>query len=270
MVTDPFAGHRQQTLQEQLHQQWRAPAAPAQPAGAWPGRDAEGPRRHGEGRDDRGRTAGGRLGPRRPGRPGRGTATAGVTGSHRAPTDPAGDRPAIRADAGARVRAGLEVRHRAGDGSQPARARARPRRGNGPPGKRGNFVVAAHDYGRQPFLHLRRCATRQGVCLHPQPAIRVRRSSPSGSCDTQGRRGVPGARPPGLAPHRARITLITCTPVTLEFTPWRIVVTGELVRCRPGIRKQIRMGSGADDGVYIPGRVRRAGRRAARPQQMVA
>lgn len=42
---------------------------------------------------------------------------------------------------------------------------------------------------------------------------------------------VPGH--PGAAPRQARITLITCTPVTLDFTPWRIVVTGELVRAGP-------------------------------------
>ena len=46
--------------------------------------------------------------------------------------------------------------------------------------------------------------------------------------DTRVEAPVPGH--PGAAPRRARITLITCTPVTLAFTPWRIVVTGDLTR----------------------------------------
>jgi sortase (surface protein transpeptidase) len=37
--------------------------------------------------------------------------------------------------------------------------------------------------------------------------------------------GHPGARPAGQY-----IALITCTPVTPDFTPWRIVVTGKLVK----------------------------------------
>jgi sortase A len=37
---------------------------------------------------------------------------------------------------------------------------------------------------------------------------------------------VPGH--PGARPAAQYITLITCTPVTLDFTPWRIVVTGHL------------------------------------------
>ena len=34
----------------------------------------------------------------------------------------------------------------------------------------------------------------------------------------------------GQHPGAGFITLITCTPVTLAFTPWRVVVTGTLVR----------------------------------------
>jgi hypothetical protein len=42
---------------------------------------------------------------------------------------------------------------------------------------------------------------------------------------------VPG--PPGAAPTEQYITLITGTPVTLDFTPWRIVVTGKLAKATP-------------------------------------
>jgi sortase (surface protein transpeptidase) len=38
---------------------------------------------------------------------------------------------------------------------------------------------------------------------------------------------VPGS--PGQPATSAHITLITCTPVTLAFTPWRVIVTGVLV-----------------------------------------
>ncbi|HEX9042284.1 MAG TPA: hypothetical protein VF838_14855 [Trebonia sp.] len=38
---------------------------------------------------------------------------------------------------------------------------------------------------------------------------------------------------PGQRPHRQFITLITCTPVTLAFTPWRIVVPGVLTGMTP-------------------------------------
>jgi sortase A len=38
---------------------------------------------------------------------------------------------------------------------------------------------------------------------------------------------VPGQ--PGKRPRKQLITLITCTPVTLAFTPYRIIVTGHLV-----------------------------------------
>ena len=38
---------------------------------------------------------------------------------------------------------------------------------------------------------------------------------------------MPGHR--SEPPTRQVITLITCTPITLDFTPWRIVVTGVLV-----------------------------------------
>lgn len=42
---------------------------------------------------------------------------------------------------------------------------------------------------------------------------------------------VPGK--PGQRPVRQFITLLTCTPVTLAFTPWRIAVTGVLTGMTP-------------------------------------
>jgi LPXTG-site transpeptidase (sortase) family protein len=42
---------------------------------------------------------------------------------------------------------------------------------------------------------------------------------------------VPGS--PGATPTSAHITLITCTPVTLLFTPWRVIVTGVLTATQP-------------------------------------
>jgi sortase A len=93
-------------------------------------------------------------------------------------------------------------------------------------------VVAAHDVtAGNPFLHLATLRYPDKVYIRTQHwsyeyvirAERVVRYT-----DTGVEYPVPGH--PGATPHRARITLITCTPVTLAFTPWRIVVTGELVR----------------------------------------
>ena len=44
---------------------------------------------------------------------------------------------------------------------------------------------------------------------------------------------VPGR--PGRLPAGQFITLITRTPLTLAFTPWRIVVTGTLITFRPAM-----------------------------------
>ena len=105
-------------------------------------------------------------------------------------------------------------------------------RGTALPGQRGNFVVAAHDVtAGNPFLHLRTLRnpdkiyayTRSRVYEYVVHSERVVRYT-----DTRVEAPVPGH--PGAAPRRARITLITCTPVTLAFTPWRIVVTGDLTR----------------------------------------
>jgi sortase A len=98
------------------------------------------------------------------------------------------------------------------------------------PGQAGNFAVAAHDItAGNPFLHLR--------SLRPGDAIYVTTRYGSYKYLVTGQKivrytdvavlaPVPGK--PGLAPGKAYVTLITCTPVTLAFTPWRVVVTGVL------------------------------------------
>jgi sortase A len=104
--------------------------------------------------------------------------------------------------------------------------------GTGLPGQPGNFVVAAHDVtAGNPFLHLRTLhhpdkiyiLTKDWIYQYVVRSERVVRYT-----DTAVEYPVPGQ--PGAAPHRAVITLITCTPVTLAFTPWRVVVTGELAQ----------------------------------------
>jgi sortase A len=100
------------------------------------------------------------------------------------------------------------------------------------PGQAGNFAVAAHDItAGNPFLHLR--------SLRPGDAIYVTTRYGSYKYLVTGQKivrytdvavlaPVPGK--PGLAPGKPYVTLITCTPVTLAFTPWRVVVTGVLAR----------------------------------------
>jgi sortase A len=98
------------------------------------------------------------------------------------------------------------------------------------PGQAGNFAVAAHDItAGNPFLHL--------ASLRPGDAIYVTTRYGSYKYLVTGQKivrytdvavlaPVPGK--PGLAPGKPYVTLITCTPVTLAFTPWRVVVTGVL------------------------------------------
>jgi sortase A len=100
--------------------------------------------------------------------------------------------------------------------------------GTSMPGGR-NFAVAAHDItAGNAFLHLG--SLRQGDlirvrtrdCLYTyqinRPPSRVRYT------DTAVLRGAPGQR---------RITLVTCWPVTLAFTPWRIIADGTLLSEQP-------------------------------------
>jgi sortase A len=217
MVTDPFAGHRQQTLQEHLYQQWRAPAAPAPPAPAHAGPA-------GMRKVPAGTTRAGTTGVR--------TATAGVTGSHLRP-----DR--IRPVTGQpfaliRVPAfGRNWQFAIVEGTALSQLALGPGHvaGTGLPGQPGNFVVAAHDVtAGNPFLHLRALRYPDKVYVYTRSRVyeyEVRSERITRYTNVGVEYPVPGH--PGVAPHRSLITLITCTPVTLAFTPWRIVVTGELV-----------------------------------------
>lgn len=109
-------------------------------------------------------------------------------------------------------------------------------RGTALPGAPGNFAVAAHDItAGNPFLHL--ASLRRGDPVIVQVAggtyrYAVTSETVARYTDTAFLAPVPGR--PGVRPTTQSITLITCTPVTLDFTPWRIVVTGRLVRSTPG------------------------------------
>ena len=203
MIADPFAGQRQQALQQQLHRQWqaadgRAPAASGRGPAA--GQRADHARRHHDGQH-------GRLTDARTGQP---FALLRI--------------PALGRDWKFVIVQGTGLRQLAlGPGHVP---------GTGLPGQRGNFVVAAHDVtAGNPFLHL--------GSLHRPDRIYVTTRTRVYEYVVQSRHKVrytdvgvelpnPGHRV--RAPSRALITLITCTPVTLDFTPWRIVVTGHLVK----------------------------------------
>jgi LPXTG-site transpeptidase (sortase) family protein len=237
MVTDPFAGHRQQTLQEHLYQQWRAPAAPAQPAPARAG--PAGMRKAPAGTARAGTTGArttkaGTTGVRTTtaGTTGARTTTAGVTGSQLRP-----DR--IRPVTGQpfaliRVPAfGRNWQFAIVEGTALSQLALGPGHvaGTGLPGQPGNFVVAAHDVtAGNPFLHLRALRYPDKVYVYTRSRVyeyEVRSERITRYTNVGVEYPVPGH--PGVAPHRSLITLITCTPVTLAFTPWRIVVTGELV-----------------------------------------
>jgi sortase A len=187
MVTDPFAGQRQQALQQQLYRQW------------------------GEGSSAAGEGAAGSLRPDRIRlRTGQPFAMLRI--------------PALgRAWQFAIVQGTAASQLALGPGHLP---------GTALPGQPGNFAVAAHDVtAGNPFLHL-------GSLRHPDKIFVytrhrgyeyvVRSERVVRYTDVGVAYPVPGHR--GAAPHRALITLITCTPVTLDFTPWRIVVTGQLTR----------------------------------------
>ena len=103
------------------------------------------------------------------------------------------------------------------------------------PGEPGNFAVAAHDItAGNPFLHLSTLRMGDGISVTTVNGTywyrvlteRVVRYTDVGVLDP-----VPDR--PGQRPVRQFITLITCTPVTLAFTPWRIVVTGVLAGMSP-------------------------------------
>jgi sortase A len=98
------------------------------------------------------------------------------------------------------------------------------------PGEPGNFAVAAHDItAGNAFLHLGSLREGDGISVTTVNGTyryrvlteRVVRYTDVGVLD-------PVPDEPGRRPVREFITLLTCTPVTLAFTPWRIVVTGVL------------------------------------------
>lgn len=99
------------------------------------------------------------------------------------------------------------------------------------PGEPGNFAVAAHDItAGNPFLHL--ASLRHGASVYVTTVngtykYRVLSESVVRYTDVGVLAPVPGH--PGQRAAGQFITLISCTPVTLAFTPWRVVVTGTLV-----------------------------------------
>jgi sortase A len=99
------------------------------------------------------------------------------------------------------------------------------------PGQAGNFAVAAHDItAGNPFLHLKSLTAGDAVYVttrHAAYTYRVTGEQVVRYTQVSVLAPVPGS--PGRSATSARITLITCTPVTLAFTPWRVIVTGVLV-----------------------------------------
>ena len=99
------------------------------------------------------------------------------------------------------------------------------------PGQAGNFAVAAHDItAGNPFLHLKSLTAGDAVYVttrHATYTYLVTGEKVVRYTQVSVLAPVPGS--PGQPATSAHITLITCTPVTLAFTPWRVIVTGVLV-----------------------------------------
>ena len=99
------------------------------------------------------------------------------------------------------------------------------------PGQAGNFAVAAHDItAGNPFLHLKSLKSGDAVYVttrHATYTYRVTGEKVVRYTQVSVLAPVPGS--PGKPATSARIMLITCTPVTLASTPWRVIVTGVLV-----------------------------------------
>lgn len=213
MIADPFAGERQQGLQQQLYRQWRADSGERDRGQAATRRASV---TAADSRDARGFGLA-------PGRVGRPADSRLVTGQPFALMRI----PAFGANWKFAVVQGTSLRQLAlGPGHVT---------GTELPGQRGNFVVAAHDItAGNPFMHLRSLHSPDRVLVTTRTHVyeyvvdstrRVRYT------DVGVELPVPGH--PRSKPGRALITLITCTPVTLDFTPWRIVVTGHLVKTFP-------------------------------------
>jgi sortase A len=102
--------------------------------------------------------------------------------------------------------------------------------GSALPGQLGNFAVAAHDItAGNAFLHLGSLRPPDRILIYTRRweyEYVVRSERVVRYTDVAVEYPVPGH--PHAPPHHALITLITCTPATLTFTPWRIVVTGQL------------------------------------------
>lgn len=98
------------------------------------------------------------------------------------------------------------------------------------PGQPGNFAVAGHDItAGNPFLHLKSLQPGDSIIVttvNGSYTYRVLSERVVPYTDVAVLDPVPGQ--PGLQPTRKLITLITCTPVTLAFTAYRVIVTGVL------------------------------------------
>ena len=103
------------------------------------------------------------------------------------------------------------------------------------PGQVGNFAVAAHDItAGNPFLHLKTLRAGDEIYVTTEYATytyKVTGQKVVRYTDVSVLAPVPDS--PGATPASAHITLITCTPVTLLFTPWRVIVTGVLTGTQP-------------------------------------
>lgn len=229
-VWDPGARQAQSQLIERLHEQWARPPAVA-PAGTEPGGTAPG-----------------------------GTAPGG--------TEPAGTVAARPIElvtgqpfALLRIPAfGARWRFAVVEGTTLAQLAEGPGHvpGTQLPGEPGNFAVAAHDItAGNPFMHLGSLRRGDGIAVttvNGTYQYRVLTERVVRYTDVGVLEPVPDE--PGQRPVRQFITLITCTPVTLAFTPWRIVVTGELAGMTPaGVSGG---GARAGEGSELP-EIRRIG-----------
>jgi sortase A len=214
MVTDPFAGHRQQVLQQRLYRDWSSSPSPAPAGGA-----------HARGAHARGAHAGGAAG----------------TAFAVAKRPPSADRiKLVKGQPFALIRVpafGRSWKFAIVQGTDAAQLALGPGHvpGTGLPGRPGNFVVAAHDVtAGNPFLHLKSLRHPDKVYVYTRNWVYkyvIETEHVVKYTDVGVEYAVPNH--PGQAPRTAMITLITCTPDTLTFTPWRVVVTGQLVGASP-------------------------------------
>jgi len=228
MITDPLAGSRQDAVQDKLHHQWQRPAQDtAARGGSNSGGSSSGGGSNGSAAHRS--LAGGA--PVHGQGDSSGTGRNGYTGANPDSIRPRTGQPfammavpAFGKDWKFAIVEGTSLRQLAlGPGHVP---------GTGLPGQRGNFVVAAHDItAGNPFMHLRSLHKPDKVLVYTRDHVytyQVQTNKVVRYTKVSVMYPVPGH--PRQAPTQGKITLITCTPVTLNFTPWRIVVTGELVK----------------------------------------